>query len=208
MKFHIPESELTKRSQKEFAEGYRKNRFDHAIKYVKNFRTAVDIGAHIGSWTVLMAERFNNVIAIEPNPSNIIHLKHNIELNDFSNITVLPYAAHDRIETLKMSEPKKPISAQINKNGDVEVNTITLDSCNLDNVDFLKIHCNGHEEYALRGCISTIVRCKPIIFITVKVNQYVQHDNTTAILNIMGQLGYKKIWHVKPDYVFRLEEDV
>ena len=39
-----------------------------ALAHVKDFGCAVDVGAHIGTWTRPLAAKFERVIAIEPNP--------------------------------------------------------------------------------------------------------------------------------------------
>jgi FkbM family methyltransferase len=202
MTCYIPKDQLTEHAQKEFEEGYRHGRFDKAIKHVNSFRRAVDIGAHIGSWTVLMAERFDKVIALEPNPNNFIHLRHNLNINGFINVTALPFAANDTKKKLFMIEPKKPISAQIAERGDIEVDAINLDFLELEEVDFIKVHCNGHEVQALNGAIETIKRNKPVLFVTVKVNKYIPDDHTKSVLEIIEKLNYVQVWHSSPDYVF------
>jgi len=40
------------------------------MKYVRKYRTAVDIGAHCGLWAVQMVEHFQHVISFEPVPEH------------------------------------------------------------------------------------------------------------------------------------------
>ena len=39
---------------------------DEAFKYVKEFNTAIDVGANVGLWTVPLSQKFNKVISFEP----------------------------------------------------------------------------------------------------------------------------------------------
>jgi FkbM family methyltransferase len=57
-------------------------------------RVVLEIGAHIGSFSIQMASLgASKVYAIEPNPSNIEVLQSNIEANSYENlIEVIPYA--------------------------------------------------------------------------------------------------------------------
>ncbi len=51
--------------------------------------TFVDIGAHIGRYTLMAARYASKVIAIEPEPSNFSLLRENVALNGFSNVVTL-----------------------------------------------------------------------------------------------------------------------
>lgn len=200
---HIPKDELTLSAARQFEEGYRRERLEKALLNIKQFRTAVDIGAHIGSWTTLLGKRFNEVYAFEPNIKNYEHLFFNTVKQ--GNIHAFHYAISDKAKRVGLIEPKKPISTQITEHpedGAQTVEAITLDSMSIEHVDFLKIHCNGHEYPALLGSIETIQRCKPIIFVTMKKNQYVNVDNTLEILSLMNKLGYINLGFEKPDWMF------
>lgn len=53
----------------------------------------MDIGAHVGYFSVRMSQFVHSIIAVEPHPLNLRHLKENIELNSVKNITVVEGAA-------------------------------------------------------------------------------------------------------------------
>lgn len=58
----------------------------------ENVRTAIDIGAHIGSWSCYLARRYPEaqIAAIEPNPDNFAMLAHNAR--QYPGIKVYPGA--------------------------------------------------------------------------------------------------------------------
>lgn len=61
-------------------------------------RTVFDIGAHIGSFAVLAAlqARAHMIVCIEPEPSNLRVLKHNLELNKIKACEVIPLPVYPR----------------------------------------------------------------------------------------------------------------
>lgn len=46
----------------------------------------IDVGAHIGRYTVLFASFFKKVVAVEPDPYNFLILRKNVLLNGFGNV--------------------------------------------------------------------------------------------------------------------------
>jgi FkbM family methyltransferase len=67
--------------------------------------TVVDIGANIGYHTVQFARATGprgRVYAFEPDPNNLRILRHNIRTNRLSNVVVVPKAASDVAETLRL----------------------------------------------------------------------------------------------------------
>ena len=68
-------------------------------KFLKPGWSMLDIGAHVGYFSVLAARRGNRVIAVEPNPDAVALLHANAEHNGVSDrITVLPVALSDTDE--------------------------------------------------------------------------------------------------------------
>jgi hypothetical protein len=61
--------------------------------------TAIDVGAHLGIWTKLLAGRFNLVYSIEPNPEVIEELRKSLP----SNARLHSVAAWDSAALLKFS---------------------------------------------------------------------------------------------------------
>lgn len=53
----------------------------------------LDLGAHVGYFSVRIANQVGVVIAVEPEPMNVKHLRENLALNWANNVTVVPVAA-------------------------------------------------------------------------------------------------------------------
>ncbi len=141
--------------------------------------TVVDVGAHIGRYTIIASKRVGprgKVIAIEAHPANYEILGQNIELNKLNNVTALNYAVHSNRTVVKLYEPGQEEGFTIyntimtdrtlaSKNQNyIEVKADTLDSLLLENgikkVDWIKIDVEGAELEVLRGASNTLSKSK------------------------------------------------
>ncbi|HUV45512.1 MAG TPA: FkbM family methyltransferase [Dehalococcoidia bacterium] len=122
--------------------------------------TVIDVGAHVGTFTVKAAELVGNkglVVAIEPEPKNLYFLSRNIESHDLKNVKVIRKAVLDRAgeARLYLSEYSNRHSLLHSSNNYVEVEIDCLDNIidhlGLEHVDFVKIDVEGAELEALRG---------------------------------------------------------
>jgi FkbM family methyltransferase len=97
----------------------------------------VDIGAHIGYYTLLAARIVGpqgRVFAFEPEPSNYGLLLRNIEANKYQNVTAIRKAVSDRDghSTLFIAGPSThslvPKPDALSTDRTIEIETVTLDS--------------------------------------------------------------------------------
>lgn len=161
---------------------------DTSIKNMNSESTVIDIGSHIGSFSVgLLSENKNiNVVSIEPQLYLAKLQKKTMLLNDFSDRVKIYHNAvgHKCIENIHMSKTLSTIDSlsqnemaiidynddklrnygglQIGNDGEI-VDMITIDSLKLDNVKMLKIDAEGAEKLVLYGARNTIAKYKPII---------------------------------------------
>jgi len=129
--------------------------------------TVIDVGSHIGEYTLLGAKLVGEkgfIISIEPDHGTVKSLKENIILNNFKNCLVLEKAIGKKVETkplYKVSEEDiygylDPYvkNKKLKKYSEIEVTTIDeiILSNNLDSVNLLKIDVEGFEYEVLLGC--------------------------------------------------------
>ena len=117
----------------------------------------VDIGANVGVFTVFAAlHTRNRVIACEPFPQNVEFLRRNLEINRLSHARVVPVAVSDHVGTANLFLSEKTgghllfdhnIKGPLTRS--IEVPTTTLprlmDEQRLEQIDFLKLDCEGSE---------------------------------------------------------------
>jgi FkbM family methyltransferase len=145
----------------------------------KDGDTVVDIGAHIGLYTIISSKRvgFNGkVIAIEAHPENFEILNRNIQLNQLTNVIALNYAAYSEEERLKLYLPSgesgftkyNTIMPKFAKRDEkfVEVTANTLDkllqSNGISAVNWIKIDVEGAEFEVLKGAHNVLSDNKDI----------------------------------------------
>jgi FkbM family methyltransferase len=131
--------------------------------------TVVDIGAHIGRYTITSSKQVGNtgkVVAIEADPDNFQLLKRNITLNNLTNVLPLNYAVFSTRTRMKLYD--QSASAKYNSlmltrartMNYVEVNADTLDSIlkqnEVNQVNWIKIDVEGAEFEVLKGSTKTL----------------------------------------------------
>ncbi len=165
----------------------------HEPEVVRWFRVkpgdvVVDVGAHIGRYTLLAARAASRVVAVEPDPSNFSVLSTNIRINGFSNVVALPlalsrdpgrrqlYPAGGSNRGTSSLEPACRGGIAIDwAPAPVDVDCETLDhladSLALRSVDWLKIDVEGHEVAVLEGGQATLAKTKHLILEVTQGNE-------------------------------------
>ncbi|HVH15547.1 MAG TPA: FkbM family methyltransferase [Candidatus Angelobacter sp.] len=135
--------------------------------------TVIDVGAHIGKYTLLAALRGSTVVAIEPDPRNFSMLSNNIRLNNFSTVVPLHLALGETVEMKKLYLAPFGDTATSSLDGNwserigmggasgfVEVEVETLDhvvrSMKIETIDWLKVDVEGQERSVLSGARSAL----------------------------------------------------
>ncbi|MFH0936553.1 MAG: FkbM family methyltransferase [Candidatus Woesearchaeota archaeon] len=134
--------------------------------------TVIDIGAHIGYYTLIAAKligKKGKVYSFEPNPDNFALLKKNIEENGYKNVTLINKAISNKKGFLKLFiNPESSGGASIyeKENAKYYTNIIatTLDESlkNIKKIDIIKMDIEGAEILALEGMSNIIKRNKNI----------------------------------------------
>ena len=138
---------------------------------------ALDVGANIGLTTVLLARRFEYVIAYEPSPVNVRLLRETLAANEIRNVVVEPKAVSARPDTLRFNEADFGAGSHVVSEEHlaatrfplIEVPAVNLDSQNLPPIDFMKIDAEGHEPEILAGARGIIAACHPLMYMEINV---------------------------------------
>jgi len=137
------------------------------------FEVVLDIGAHVGIFSILAASKLAFVIAVEPHPENYKWLCDNKRDKFLGNIHAFQCAASDNCyqETLSIGHNTVSHSTVAeNKHESIVVDAMTIDEIvyqsYVSRVDFIKMNCEGAELKALHGAIGTMERFSPDIVIS------------------------------------------
>jgi FkbM family methyltransferase len=141
----------------------------------------VDVGAHIGFYTLLGASAVGAagvVHAFEPNPVTFERLGENIRMNGYYHVKAWPFAVTNKLgrSALHLTTTTGELGwSSMFGDGieDVPVETLTLDDCirrcGLQHVDVVKIDAEGAELRIIEG-MSEILRSMPPRLIMVELH--------------------------------------
>lgn len=167
------------------------------IPQFKNTRTAIDIGASYGWFTVAFANIFNNVHAFELQAD----VREGLLLNTYLDSKIKVYncglSDFEGIVSYQKASQSGVTSIQEDANNDCVGLVKPLDSFEITNVDFIKIDVEAYENNVIAGAKETISLNKPLILCEV--------DNIIITKSLMKSLGYKlKNHYRKKDYLFTI----
>jgi FkbM family methyltransferase len=172
----------------------------------------VDIGAHVGKYTVIVAKAVGEdgtVVALEPHPITFKALQNNIALNKLKNVVALNVAAWNRTEELNfhLGGSASEFSAQGDpEKGLIKVQAKTMDELlihelKLQRIDWMKIDVEKAEIESLQGMKATLAKFKPKLLIEVwnrnldSVKNLLKKSNYDAVA-ISSSLGPSSEWCV------------
>jgi len=193
----------------EFAGGptYQLHKLLLCLPHVRNFRRAVDVGAHCGLWTRPLARMFRRVTAFEPIPAHQKCFRRNLgEEVASSEVELWPVAlgAHPGKVSLHTGEGSSG-DTYVQEGGEHrDVVMSTLDSYDLKEVDFVKIDCEGYETYVLQGGERLIRDQKPFVIVEQKKGKGSQHGLVDdAACRLLEKWGARKTFEYSGDYGYR-----
>lgn len=166
-------------------------------------RTAIDVGAHIGLWSFNLAHAFERVAAFEPVAEHRACFEVNIPTTALRDkIMLRPFA-------LGMTEGSVSIHTAPTSSGDSwvkgegEIPMHTLDSFQLQEVDLIKIDCEGYEENVLRGGLQTITTWRPVIMVEQKRDMAASRFGLQPLgaVNLLLEHGYRCAAELSGDYL-------
>lgn len=180
---------------------------------IKEGMTVVDIGAHIGGYATLSAQKVGSmgkVIAIEPETQNYLSLQENIKINGFKNVIPVKIALSDHvgfeklylspwsschgliIPTIKQSRILDSIKTNNNETPSITVPVTTLDALlaklNIKKIDIIKIDAEGTEIAILKGAQKTLENNPGVKII---VASYHYPNEVLEVQNFLQKKGFK-----------------
>tara|TARA_Y100000592_G_C5394534_1_gene279911 strand:+ start:306 stop:920 length:615 start_codon:yes stop_codon:yes gene_type:complete len=153
-----------------------------AYRFIDSWRGCIDAGSNFGMWTRALMKDFEIVHCFEPNPvfnkcwkknipANENAILHEVGLGDKESTATFESITSNRLQ-------RKPGPAVIK----------TLDSFELDKIDFIKIDVDGYEDLLLQGAKQTIANNNPVINIEMKRAK--RPEVCKVAQKILRNLGY------------------
>lgn len=155
--------------------------------------TALDIGAHIGNHTVFFARHFRRVVAFEPIPAVAALLKFNTV--EFGNaVHVVEAGLSEASAKLNFSVNDRNLGASriTDEATDTSIEVKALDDLveelELQDVSFVKIDVEGHEDKVLAGARGLLESNGPII--ALEGFYKTDPEKGACVFSMLCQFGY------------------
>jgi FkbM family methyltransferase len=161
---------------------------------------AVDVGAHVGLWTMHLRKAFRFVYAFECNAAMRECFERNVQPRDnVMHIHAALGAEEGRVDLVHFdTNSGHTMHTAVRKGGSVPM--LMLDSFNLKVCDFIKIDVEGNEPAVISGAVETIKRCRPYMIVEDKgfdkKHGFAAHEAT----RMLKALGMREQWCHGGDY--------
>jgi len=174
-----------------------------SLRYVKDRRLALDIGANIGLWSRDLCAEFDSVMAFEPVEQFRLCLEKNVTAD---NLLTMPCALGEQETMIQMIVTEGNTGhSHVDQNsmGTGSVQMHTLDYFMLDTVDYIKIDCEGYELPIVRGAEQTIKRCRPIMVVEQKLHEDTGKTADTQFdaAELIKSWGARELTRVRHDVI-------
>lgn len=172
---------------------------------------AIDVGAHAGQYTKLMATSAKHVISIEPGSYALSILQKVIKFRGLNNVLLFKFALGDKPGTFTLNVPikasgslgfglsyvgdpadsKRPVVSET-------IEVVTLDSLvartpfDITNISFIKADIEGAELLMLQGSTAILEKAKPALYIEIANNYMDKYGQSASdIFTFLKGYGYQ-----------------
>jgi FkbM family methyltransferase len=187
---------------------YQIKKYREALKWCKQRRAAIDVGAHVGFWSIAMMRDFKWVTAFEPVKQFHDCLYRNVAETEGEHTNAF-YAYHCALGSadgwVNMAiDPADSGGTHVScavESGGVPVHL--LDDHQFDFVDFIKIDCEGYELEVLKGAVGILQRHKPCVIVEQKPHKLKVNYGVTGApaVTFLKDLGAKERRVMSGDYI-------
>lgn len=173
---------------------------------IPHWHIAIDGGAHVGSWSELLKERFETVHAFEPGPAFEFLVEN---AREWRNVVTHNAALADEVcavESWHRKPGAKMTARKIRKSPSGDLPGIPIDALDLDRCSLIKLDVEGFEYPALIGARETIKRCRPFVLVELAANGWHIKKTDADVVNLLRDFGYVEVWNYGVDHGFLPKE--
>lgn len=140
-------------------------------------RTILDVGANIGNHALALSPLCKRLLAFEPGQRAWSMLEENVRVNSPNNIQPFNFGLSDEAahQTLYVNaegnlggsslQPDHKSGEFIEESVELRVGDTVIDALAVDDIDFMKVDVEGHEEHVFKGLAGTLAKCRPLVLV-------------------------------------------
>lgn len=199
---------------------YENDDIEMVKKEIDKNSTMIDIGAHIGLYTLIFSKFLDNgkIISFEPSSHNYSILEKNIKLNNCNNVILNKNAVYSKnmevdlhVNNYNTGDNRiyyPGIKRQIEKVSAITIDTYLMNNEYINNISFIKIDTQGVELAVLQGCEKTLLKYHPKILFEYWPRGLKEYGSTEEeLLNFLINLGYK-IYRNGKEFYYDLNQKI
>lgn len=176
---------------------YQHFKIEKALSLTPKRGVALDVGAHVGFWSMWLAKDFAEVHAFEPVQDHADCFARNVTS---SNVTLHRNAVGAR-EGMAGVDQDRENSGKTALTAGRSVRVHSIDSYGFQNVSLIKIDVEGYESQVLLGAVDTIVRCQPtIVFEDNGQSERYGFENPRIVAE---RIGLRMVCQMGKDWVYQ-----
>ena len=189
-----------------FGEGHNSG-FKYCLEQAKNKKVVLDIGAHIGLYSMPLSRRMSSegkIYSFEPSSVNRSYLKYHLKLNNIDNVEVLPYlVGKETIESVDFYEDTNQVNPMgglvLTKNIENDAVVVPKKMVSLDRFceeneirpELIKVDVEGAEIDLLWGGGNIIKNSRPIIVLSLHPKHIEQKGQTLdSLTDFLQKVNY------------------
>jgi FkbM family methyltransferase len=181
---------------------YQREYLNKALSFCKQFRTAIDGGAHYGVMSYNLYSKFNIVHSFEVYDPVRKCLKENVEKFQMSNVVVYDFGLGEKTKNIQLDISRGTFGTHIDPtkdNGNIPIKA--LDDLDLTDVDFIKLDCEGYEPFIVQGAEKTIKTYSPVILMERKGHTERWGLDKYEPVKILESWGYREAVSYRKDCI-------
>lgn len=185
---------------------YQYGKYEQALQYCRSRRCAIDVGAHVGLWSWFMARDFDRVRSFEPSTVHQECWFKNME-SARQNFTMYGVAlgASEGRTAIATSTPDSSGDTGIIPDDQMEHRDIImmpLDRYDWEEIDLIKIDCEGYEANVIEGARATLLANKPCVIVEQKRDMSEKYGlKKLAAVDMLRDLGAVLRAETSGDYI-------
>ena len=194
---------------------YQLSKIQAVLPFARDRRVALDIGAHVGLWTMQLAKSFETVHAFEPLPVHVECFKANTA--ELKNVILheLCLGSHNGVAAIQPIEDNSG-NSHMAATGETIASALMANLNRLDDyaeermpgveVGFIKIDVEGYEIHVVKGAEKLIQRCRPVMVVEQKPGYAERYGCSTGlVLNLLKSWGARIVWQRAGDFCLTWE---